>query len=346
MNMRETQTFAPFPGVPLPVGDVAGEKLRMGKRLFLSLLCLLCLPLCLAAEEWGIVNVSVTNTRERPAYSSGQESQALLGMPVRVTDRMNEWLQVETPDAYVAWTLGSTVKRVSREELTAWNTAPQVVVTALYAQVYSQRSTKSAAVSDVVGGDRLRLVGRRGKYFHVAFPDGREGFLHRSACQPIDEWRNRLKADAQSILHTARSLTGVPYMWGGTSPKGVDCSGFVRTTLYLHDIIIPRNASQQARTGERLEIAPDFSNLVPGDLLFFGSRGDESRPERVVHVAFYVGDGRFIHSSGFVREASLRPGDPDYDDYNRGRLLFAARVLPYINRQEGLFTTHRHPFYQ
>ena len=135
-------------------------------------------------------------------------------------------------------------------------------------------------------------------------------------------------------------------MWGGTSPKGVDCSGFVRTTLYLHDIIIPRNASQQARTGERLEIAPDFSNLVPGDLLFFGSRGDESRPERVVHVAFYVGDGRFIHSSGFVREASLRPGDPDYDDYNRGRLLFAARVLPYINRQEGLFTTHRHPFYQ
>ena len=39
-------------------------------------------------------------------------------------------------------------------------------------------------------------------------------------------------------------------------------------------------------------------------------------------------------------------GDPDYDDYNRGRLLFAARVLPYINRQEGLFTTHRHPFYQ
>ncbi|MCR4920830.1 MAG: C40 family peptidase [Bacteroidaceae bacterium] len=312
----------------------------------LLLILLWCCSTCLMAEEWGIIDVSVANTRQLPDYGSEQESQALLGMPVRVLDESHEWLQVETPDGYVAWTLAGVVKRVSRSELTAWNTSPQVVVTSLYGTVLAARNPKSAMVGDVVGGDRLRLLGKRGKYYQVAFPDGREGYLHRSLCQPIEKWRATLKNDPESILRTAYSLTGVPYMWGGTSPKGVDCSGFVRTTLYLHDIIIPRNSSQQALKGQRIEIADDFSNLEPGDLLFFGSRAEGGRKERVVHVAFYVGNMRFIHSIGFVHEGSFRPSDPNYDAYDLGRLLFASRVLPYINKEEGLFTTDRHEFYR
>ena len=298
------------------------------------------------AQDWGIINVSVCNTRALAEYGSEQESQALLGMPVRVLDKSHEWLKVMTPDDYVAWTLAGSVQRVSREELTAWNTSPQLVITALYGTVYSGRSEKSQPVGDVVGGDRLRLLERRGKYYHVAYPDGREGYVHRNMGMPLEAWRQSVGHDAASILRTAYSMVGVPYMWGGTSSKGVDCSGLIRTTLYMHDIIIPRNASQQARKGQRIEIASDFSNLVPGDLLFFGRKADATHDERVSHVAFYVGDMKFIHSLGFVREGSFRPTDANYDAYDLGRLLFAARFLPYINQQEGMFTTGQHDYYK
>ena len=234
------------------------------------------------------------------------------------------------------------IQRVDEAGLHAWNRASQVVVTALHGFVYQEKNTRSQTVSDVVAGDRLRLIARRGKFYEVLYPDGRRGFISRKISQPIWEWRSKLKRDAQSILKTAYSLNGVPYMWGGTSPKGMDCSGFVRTTLYMHDIIIPRNAAQQAEKGQRVEIDPDFNNLQPGDLLFFGDK----RTGRVSHVGFYVGQKRFIHSLGWVHESSFSPEDPNYDEYDLHRLLFASRVLPYINRETGLCTTDQNEYYK
>ena len=114
----------------------------------------------------------------------------------------------------------------------------------------------------------------------------------------------------------------------------------------MHDIIIPRDASQQAYTGEHIDIAPDFSNLQAGDLLFFGSKATAERKERVVHVAIYMGDKRFIHSQGSVRINSFDPEDELFDSYNLGRLLFAARVLPYNGKQPSLNTTATNPSYK
>ena len=136
-------------------------------------------------------------------------------------------------------------------------------------------------------------------------------------------------------------MNGFPYIWAGMSPKGTDCSGFVRTVLFMHDIIIPRDASQQAPKGERIYGTED---LLPGDLVFFG-RKDTAAP-RVSHVGIYLGEGRFIHSLGLVKIGSFRPEDPLYDGYNTGRYLFASRILPYIDRQEGLNTTLTNPYYQ
>ena len=135
-------------------------------------------------------------------------------------------------------------------------------------------------------------------------------------------------------------MNGFPYLWAGMSPKGMDCSGFVRTVLFMHDIIIPRDAGPQSRTGERIYGTED---LQPGDLVFFG-RKDAAAP-KVSHVGFYLGEGRFIHSLGLVKIGSFRPEDPEYDAYNTGRYLFASRVLPFIDRQEGLNTTMTNPYY-
>lgn len=115
---------------------------------------------------------------------------------------------------------------------------------------------------------------------------------------------------------------------------------------FMHDIIIPRDASQQAYVGEHIDIAADFSNLQPGDLIFFGRKATPERKERVVHVGMYIGGKRFIHSQGDVHISSFDPADELFDEYNLGRLLFATRVLPYINKEEGLNTTETNEYYK
>lgn len=298
----------------------------------------------LEGKVYGIVNVSVCNLRAEGDFSSEMMTQALMGMPVKVLQR-DGWYRVQTPDNYIAWVHRVGIHPVTEEELTAWNRAEKVVVTSHYGFVYSKANESSQTVSDVVAGDRLKLEGRKGAFYRVSYPDGRTGYVSRKIAKTEKEWRATLKQDASSIIATAKTLMGVPYLWAGTSSKGVDCSGLMRTVLYLHDIIIPRDASQQAYVGEHIDIAPDFSNLVPGDLIFFGRKATPERKERVVHVGMYIGEGRFIHSQGDVRISSFLPEDELFDAYNLGRLLFAARVLPYINKEKSLNTTATNPYF-
>ena len=222
-----------------------------------------------------------------------------------------------------------------------WNAAPKVVVTGLTGIVYRQPSDQSPVVSDVVAGDRLKLVGKKGKWLQVEFPDGRKGYVSKCIAQTEAEWRKGLDQSAEAILKTAQSMMGFPYLWAGMSPKGMDCSGFVRTALFMHDIIIPRDCSQIYLTGVRIT---DRSQLVPGDLVFFGRYREDGSP-RPSHVGFYLGNNRFIHSMGLVQIGSFDPNDPYYDAYNTGRYLFGNSILPYIDIHEGLNTTLTNPYY-
>lgn len=309
--------------------------------------CLRVLPDAeeLQGKTCGIVNVSVCNLRSEADFSSEMMTQGLLGMPVRLLES-DGWYRVQTPDDYIAWVHRVGVFPVTPDELAAWNAAEKVVVTSHYGFVYSQPDLSSQTVSDVVAGNRLKWEGTKGKFYRVSYPDGRTGYLPRSMGSTERQWRAGLKQEAADILRTARTLMGVPYLWAGTSSKGVDCSGFVRTVLFLHDIIIPRDASQQAYVGEHIDIRPDLSNLQPGDLVFFGRKASGGQRERVVHVGLYMGGGRFIHSQGDVHISSLDPADELFDEYNLGRLLFATRVLPYINKEKGLNTTEKNEYYR
>ncbi len=313
------------------------------KRLTTLLLAAFC---CLSvfAQEYGVVNISVCNLRRTADFDAEMVSQALLGTPVHVlqiSDNGNPWPQVQTPDNYTGWVHYAAITRMSKEEYSAWNAAPKVVVTALTGIIYRQPSEKSPVVSDAVAGDRLKFVGKKGKWLQVEFPDGRKGYVSKCIAQTEAEWRKGLDQSAEAILETARSMMGFPYLWAGMSPKGMDCSGFVRTALFMHDIIIPRDCSQIYLTGERIN---DRSQLVPGDLVFFGRYREDGSP-RPSHVGFYLGNNRFLHSMGLVQIGSFDPSDPYYDAYNTGRYLFGDRILPYIDKQEGLNTTITNPYY-
>jgi hypothetical protein len=295
------------------------------------------------ADAYGIVNLSVCNLRREDDFSSEMITQGLLGMPVRIVG-LTGWYRIQTPDDYLGWVNRAAIVRMSKDEYDAWNSAEKIVVTSHYGFTYEEPDAGSQSVSDVVSGDRLKWEGVEGDYYRVAYPDGRKACISRAIARPEKEWREALKQDAQSIITTAKTLLGVPYLWAGTSAKGMDCSGFVRTTLYLHDIIIPRDASQQAGVGKRIDIAPDFGNLQPGDLVFFGRKATAERRERVVHVAIYIGNKKFIHAQGDVRINSFDPADAEFDEYNLGRLLFATRILDAIGTP-GINTTATNPYY-
>lgn len=304
----------------------------------------LLVSLSALAQEWGVVNISVCNMRRTADFDAEMVSQALLGTPVqvlRISDGSNKWPEVVTPDDYNGWVHYAAITLMDEAGVKAWNAAPKVVVTALTGVVRAKASEGSATVSDVVAGDRLKYLGSRGTWFRVGFPDGREGFLRRKLAAREEAWRKRIRLTPEAILETAQSMLGFPYLWAGMSPKGMDCSGFVRTVLFMHDVIIPRDASEQAQVGERIQ---EVDALEPGDLVFFGRWKENGQP-RVSHVGFYLGNGRFIHSLGLVKIGSFVPNDACYDAYNTGRYLFGTRFLPYIGTDPLIQTTLSNPYY-
>ncbi len=324
----------------------------MNKRLFFLFLLLVVADYLGARQVvvspdslYGVVNISVCNLREEGKFTSGMSTQALLGMPVKVL-QYKGWYEIQTPDDYTGWVHRMVICPMSREQYNEWNTAEKIVVTSHYGFTYERPSEHAQTVSDVVAGNRLKWEGNERRFYKVSYPDGRLAYIPKSISCTEKEWRAHLKKDAESILHTAYSMIGIPYLWAGTSSKGVDCSGLVRTVLFMHDIIIPRDASQQAYIGQRIEIAPDFSNLEKGDLVFFGRKATDVQKEGISHVGFYIGDQRFIHALGDVHISSFNPQDKEYDEFNTGRLLFAVRFLPYINKEKGLNTTDCNPYYQ
>lgn len=97
--------------------------------------------------------------------------------------------------------------------------------------------------------------------------------------------------DKQKLLEDAKYFKGGKYVWGGTSPEGFDCSGYVQYLYRKHNINLPRTAWEQSKKGQVIE----RDNLQKGDLLFFLT--DKKRGIPVTHVGIYIGDGNFIHAA-------------------------------------------------
>jgi gamma-D-glutamyl-L-lysine dipeptidyl-peptidase len=285
----------------------------------------------LGDKLWGISCLSVASGREQPEHKAEMGTQILMGDVVhlwkRSTNAFFTWYLAQSADGYLSWLEKGTLVRCTRAEADAWQSSPLLIVTAFEDSILEQPQAEAQPVCDVVPGNLVKKTGEQGDWFQVELPDHRAGFLPRKSAEDYAAWKKSRNPTPENIERTARRFIGRPYLWGANSPKGVDCSGFMKMVFLLNGVELKRNASHQAHQGTEVALDKDLTQLKKGDLLFFGNRPRRGQPERITHVGLYLGDKLFMQSSERVRISSLDPESPLKDEFRIRTLLHARRVL-------------------
>lgn len=278
------------------------------------------------ASNWGVVTLSVCNIRGKGTHSAELLTQALMGTPVKVYQKVDGWYLIQTPDRYFGWVDDAAIALKDKNELAEWKALEKVLYKNQNGFAYSDASLNSAVECDLVLADLLSVVESKDGFYKIVLADGREAFVRKDECISLDIW-NKKSIQAEDILTTAFNFKGVPYLWGGTSAKMVDCSGFTKSSYYLHGIILQRDASQQTLYGELVDTENNYTELQTGDLVFFGKKATADKRERVTHVGLCIGSQEFIHASGKVRINSLDRDSEKYTEYYETAFVRARRII-------------------
>lgn len=299
----------------------------------------------LGEQIWGVVNNSVGDLRAKPTHQSELTTQVLLGMPIKILDKSEDWLQVQSPEGYIGWMTIGSLHLLTKKELSDYLKKPKLIVTSHYGTSNLDIHYKSEPVSDIVNGNMLVVEESLKNHYKVTYPDKREAFILKEDALMIDNWLKEIEISGESIITTAKQFMGVPYVWGGTSSKGLDCSGFVKLVYFMHGLITARDASQQIKYGTEVDNKGNFDILQKGDLLFFGEKSTDENPrERILHVGIYMGNKEFIHASDNVHISSFDPNSSLYDEFNTNRYIRTMRYTGFEGK-EGIEPMSSHPFY-
>ena len=273
-------------------------------------------------KGWALINVSVANLRAKPEYSAELVNQIMLGTFAEILKKSNGWYYVRVMDGYLGWMNGSFFTRFTGEEKHVWENEKRIVYKALYGKVYENPEESSLILSDLVGGNILNVEQDGYNWTKVKIAPDIHGFVRTLNTVTLDQWQQRKSLMAPGIIKTALEFKGLPYLWGGNSPKGVDCSGFTQSVFKWNGIQLLRDASQQYRQGQMIDPGVYFENVQPGDLLFFGSRKD-----KITHVGLYLGDKNYIHSSGSVKINSFDSTATNFSRYRFNQFQGVRRIL-------------------
>lgn len=230
-----------------------------------------------------IVAHNVVHLR-KAAHGSNNElvSQTLLGCLVTVVETEERWSLVETDDAYRGWAESRWLIDPDGRDWTS--------TTAVFSELRAEPHPGAPLIARLPILNRVHVEGsERGGYVPVQLPGGNvRGYLRATDLTPLPK-----VPPAEIGAHAAArgvEFLGTPYLWGGSSSYGLDCSGFVQLCYRLSGLTLRRDADIQRDDPRFGPVKHD--DFKPGDLVFFG------RPDRITHVGMVFGPGKFIHSSG------------------------------------------------
>jgi cell wall-associated NlpC family hydrolase len=290
---------------------------------------LVLLPDAASTEKpFGVATVSVSPMRAKPSESAEMVSQVLMGYGVRVLKKKKGWIYVQSlEDNYIGWMEESQLVQQTPEEYERWIQSPLVITSAYVALVVAQPNDSAQTICDVTSGVLLQYKDNSAAWYSVLLPDRRVGFLSKKSAMEYKKWQASRHPTAETIEATAKQFLGFPYLWGGVSAKGFDCSGFTKIVFKLNGINLSRDADQQGVLGIAVLLDSNLVQLQKGDLLFFGEKRTQNHPERITHVGIYLANNEFIHCSGMVKINSFDPNAPKYSEYLLSRLVKARRLL-------------------
>lgn len=286
----------------------------------------------LAAETpWALVNRPVDDLRRGQGILTERISQARLGEAARVLEAGPEWTKIRLEhDGYTGWIHSKALHVCSAEDVTAWRTSCNAIVTAGLADV---QEACCDPIQKLVFATRVPVTREEGGWSWIRLPDGREWRLRTSNLISLDEAPRPDAAGIAKVLDWCKRFLGVPYLWGGRTPYGYDCSGLAGTFWACLGVDIARDADQQFAQGEAVEGA-----LEPGDLVFFGEIPADPLPgpddrgyvrhARITHVGISLGGDAFLHANGArwgISIQSFDPASPVFDTWLKENYRGARR---------------------
>ena len=277
------------------------------------------LPSAALTYKYGIGNAGVSPLYSKPSNKVEQISQVVFGEAFDILEVSDdeEWYHIRLhKDGYIGWLNKNPIVLLDNKRLANYFKAEKIEIVTKFADVFSLPDKESPVLRGVFLGAELAAHGRQKGWIKVVLPDGNTGWLNEKQCRTVEsDFEN-----PKDLVKFAKTLLGVPYIWGGRSSFGIDCSAYTQVIYKMCGYQIPRDSNLQIKAG--IDAGTDFKKLVAGDLLFF--RNPEGR---VVHVAMYTGkDMDFIHASGFVKINSLNKNSKLYDD-RLSKMFFGARRI-------------------
>ncbi|HUE99070.1 MAG TPA: NlpC/P60 family protein [Anaerolineales bacterium] len=226
------------------------------------------------------VATNLTGLYEKPTFGMPLSSELCYGTELEILDEEGNWVFTRQKDGYLGWAYRSYLAEGFTAQATHLVLAPSC-------ELRAQPDPESEILTRVVSGTGLTVEETRGDWAKVTA--NKTGWLPLSPLRATSELPKSTEERRKRLIEDSARMVGVPYLWGGISGNGMDCSGFARLLHQWIGIDIPRDADMQHATAKPVE--PPFE---VGDLLFFGESGNE---RKITHVGISLGGWKMIHSS-------------------------------------------------
>lgn len=227
----------------------------------------------------AVVIKPISSVTQKPELNGELSDELLHGMTVDILAEEGQWLNIKTHYNYLGYIRKDDVLM---DKTDLWEKYDKSFIISSFADIKNQPKYSSYGSLTIPRGSQVAFIGENeGNWTKVMLPIGETGWVRKEALLSRDAETG--PALRQSIVDTALLYLGTQYRWGGKSPMGIDCSGLSSMAYMLNGIIIPRDSGDQMEFMKKI----DRRYSKPGDLLFFPG-----------HVAIYIGEDKFVHSTG------------------------------------------------